>query len=227
MTLDMQVVKYTVKKEDNLWNIVKKAGFPPKDWKKILAAPYNKELVSKLKKEKRSADKIFPGDIIFLPAFNSKDIAKQFESVKKLRLQLGDKLQSLAKHEHVISQFKSSRAKDVDARKNALKELKPEYKRLNKLHDMNLKPIPGERGGERMGKAILKEMIKNDDGSVRDIGRQIVYLEKYLVTSKEKYEASLVTLEKMLKREKKNINQAASAVQNCETELSKMLKSPY
>jgi nucleoid-associated protein YgaU len=68
--MPIETVKYTVKKDDNLWNIVKSQGFPPKDWKKILAAPYNSDLQQKLKKQKREPDKIFPGEVIYLPAYN-------------------------------------------------------------------------------------------------------------------------------------------------------------
>ena len=38
--MNFETVEYKVKKGDNLWNIVKGAGFPPKDWRKIYDAPY-------------------------------------------------------------------------------------------------------------------------------------------------------------------------------------------
>ena len=54
----VEVVKYVVANNDSLWNIMKKNGFPPEDWKKALNASYNSKFKSKLAKESWRTDTV-------------------------------------------------------------------------------------------------------------------------------------------------------------------------
>lgn len=61
--MPIETVKYVVKKDDNLWNIVKSNGFPPKDWKIIYNSQYNIQF----KKDHPDPNKITKGGVFYLP----------------------------------------------------------------------------------------------------------------------------------------------------------------
>ncbi|MFC6636968.1 hypothetical protein GV827_21475 [Sulfitobacter sp. JBTF-M27] len=224
MPSDVETVEYKVKKNDNLWNIVKMAGFPPKDWKKILTADYNKDFVKKLNKENRSADKIFAGDIIFLPKFNSKDIAEAYKSIKEKRLELGSSLKSLNEFDRITSQLRDLKDDDLKSKVKALKALTKKYKETRKRILNATKPGAGEPIGYKLGKAKLGNDLRKSEG-VYAMGDEIVKMEKNLKTSKFSYllETTIVKATKL----QKLINVTAKELQTNEAELSKMLKNPY
>ena len=77
---------------------MKANGFPPKDWKKIYDAPYNK----KLRKLRPDPKVILPGDIVCLPRYSMEDIQgildsiigaqKRLEEVKKERAEVWEQI---------------------------------------------------------------------------------------------------------------------------------------
>lgn len=139
---NVKTKKIIVKKRDNLWNIVKENGFPPKDWKKIYNASYN----SKLKKLRPDPNIILPGDEVYLPVADQKEIARRLVTIKK------------------VSKKVTALAKIVSEGKKTTKDLERLAKKSGKFDDILIKRLEKfQKKSYEMALDILDEMATETD----------------------------------------------------------------
>lgn len=121
--MPVETVKYVVKKNDNLWNIVKANEFPPKDWKIIYDAPYNK----KFKKDHPNPDLIYKGAVLSLPRWRKNSYVHILKYLKDQKAAVGYYSKLIAKLEReveAINKSESSAKANIKKLKGVVKELK-------------------------------------------------------------------------------------------------------
>ncbi|MEM7438024.1 MAG: hypothetical protein AAF393_00385 [Pseudomonadota bacterium] len=224
IAIAVEVKPYKVKKGDSLWNIVKAAGFPPKDWEKIYNAPYNSRLKSKIKKEKRTPDLIFPGEIVFLPAFSQKDVKKQIAAVKELKKTMDKIGMPLPVLEKLIGNLKKEKGAVRAKKEAALKDL---TKKRNELDALIVEGAgkfkPGEHGDKF--RIIATRYIHRRGFGVHDMTKKITEMRKNLESSK--FDTALKSLEDQVKKARKDITDLSKALAEEEKKLNKMSQKPY
>ncbi len=138
------VVEYIVEKEDCLWNIVKKAGFPAKSWKKHYDAPYNANFKKKLSKEKRKPDLIYKGEKFWLPKYKKEDCQRSVKYIITLEKKIGENLKTQKRlWEHIV---KMEKGMDKDSARYApkVKEIKKNIEEQEKRLDQCYSIAEGE-----------------------------------------------------------------------------------
>ena len=124
---DVPTVEYKVKKGDNLWNIVKAAGFPAKDWEKIYRAPYNE----KFRKLRPDPNIIQPGDVFVLPKYNGAEMGKIAIRMMEAESKLAELAKKRLKLQGEIKKLLKEREPDL----KKIEQLKKEAKALEQLAD--------------------------------------------------------------------------------------------
>jgi len=223
---DVETIAYKLKDKDNLWSIVKKAGFPPKDWGKILGADYNKKLAGDIKRDKRSPDLVYPGEVFYLPKHNSKDIQKQRDKVKKQRILIGEGLGDFAKFTAALARLKAIKGKEIKSKKEKLAALKKEHKRLDDAIYEGNKPGPMEGPGEK-GRQLWTRWYLRRSFSVNKMKEEIEKIEKNIEGTSADYDKAIKRLEGHANGELKKLKGVTNELKASEAELSKMIKDPY
>lgn len=125
----IETVEIVVGKKDTLWDIVGRAGFPPRDWKKIYNAPFNK----KFRSLRKDPHVIQPGDKFHLPKYNARDLAVIVNKIEKTvdRLQqVNTAYQELDKN---IKAFEASLKNVSEVSSSEIAKLKKRADRLDTL----------------------------------------------------------------------------------------------
>lgn len=226
MSTDIQSVPYKVKKGDTLWGIVKKAGFPPKDWKKILKAKYNIDFVKKLKKEKRTADEIFPGDIIFLPKFNKKSIKKQYDSVVKSITNIQRTAKTLAAYEKAIVKIGDDKSMKNHRKWDKIRELQEKYEKAEKDIETGTGPGASDSLREKRVQLLSKIARKYLDG-VFSMKAEVARLKREIELTNSEFRVATMRLNGIVKKLKSDVFVATIELKKSEAELAQMLKNPY
>lgn len=81
----VETVEYRVRRGDSLQDIVQTAGFPRRDWRRIYDAPYNR----RLRAQRPDPDAIQPGDVVFLPRYNQRQLADIAARIQMVERRLG------------------------------------------------------------------------------------------------------------------------------------------
>ncbi len=225
MPIGPEVVAYKVKKEDSLWNIVKTAGFPAKDWKKIYKARYNNKFADKLKQENRSPDKIFPGEIIYLPKYNSKAIMAHFQELQTLKKIVSNSTQKMNVIQKSLSDLKGMKDEKHATLSKKIDALTSE---IDRIKTATAAGTGGPRGWtgprDRWQKTWSRTYIRHSEG-MYDMEREVGVLIKH--KNNGVFVKAIKNVEKLAKAEQKNLNEAYSSLIEGEKLLKKMLKSPY
>ena len=201
MAATLQTVKFKVRKGDNLWDIVGKYGFPPKDWKKIYNAPYNKEF----KKKRPDPNVIQPGDIFVLPKFTSRDIADIMNRMKVVQDLLIRADAIVSNMEKTIKGAETAIKKSKEVKEAEIKKLKRDAEAMetlafdaaNECSDMY----------SCMGAGLVSDKFQRKS---RDMAKHAADVEKKFKTKHKDAEKSLATAKKMLAEARKQ----RDAVQN-------------
>jgi len=220
----VKTVAYKVKKGDSLWSIVKIAGFPANDWKKIYEAPYNRELKSKIEKEKRTPDLIFPGETVYLPAYNQKDVKKQIELVRELKKQIDKIGVPLPTLEKLIGNLKREKGAVKKKKEAEIKEL---TKKRDELDALIVEGAGKFKMGEQGDKVriIWTRYYNRRSFGVHDMSNKIAEMKKNVDTSK--FDSALNDLENQVKKARKTISELYKGLADEEKRLNKMAQKPY
>jgi len=129
------VAEFVVEKNDCLWNIVKNAGFPAKDWKKHFDAPYNSDFKKKLAKEKRKPDLIYKGEKLWLPKYKKEDCEKSVKTIIELEKKFDENMKTQKRLWESIIKMEKGMEEDSDRYAPKVKEIKAHIEEQEKRLD--------------------------------------------------------------------------------------------
>ncbi len=119
----VETVEYRVRRGDTLQNIIQRAGFPRRDWRRIYDAPYNRGIRS----QRPDPDHIQPGDRLMLPRFNARQLADIVQRIQMVERRLSLMNTAVTEFEREIAQLEREirdarqlSERDLERRVNAL-----------------------------------------------------------------------------------------------------------
>ena len=208
-----ETVEYVVKKDDSLWNIVKAAGFPPKDWKKIYAAKYN----DRFRKDHPDPDKIFKGDKLRLPKYGPNAYAHLLSYLKEQETALGyyrDRIKAIEKSIAIRDETQA-------AGKAHLAKLKKEAEALRDMGHSANDECSGD-WEECLGAGMYaNKMFREARGVMKEYDKY----EKFMKA--KKYDKGLKDMQATLVKLKKDRKLTAKYVESLKKATLAALKDPY
>lgn len=212
--------KIVVRKKDNLWNIVKQHGFPPRDWKKIYDANYN----SKLKKLRTDPNLIFPGDEIFLPKSTPSDLKGKLERLKittKLISELAVLNKPLKGEIKKLQALRKS-AKNFDDK--LIRHLEKYIKELSDLNDSIKSDMDTADAFEMAG---MVKAIQRNRGLIEKAKKSIEAIAKSKGRLDSAFDKEVKTLGKIHSELERGISILVSETARITSQYVSLLRKPY
>lgn len=211
--MSVETVKYVIKKDDNLWNIMKSFGFPPNDWKIVYNAEYNENF----KKDHPDPNKITKGGIFYLPKWGPNAYAHIVAYMKGEEKALKHYAALVVEMQRKIDAIKKSQS----GAQAYIAKLKKEAQNLEDIaSDAN-----AECSGEWevcLGAGMYASKTYREAKAVR---KEVAAYEK-LIKAKE-YDKAHASLSKKLESLKKEHKKALVIVAKLKNGAERSLKNPY
>ena len=208
----------TVKKDDNLWNIVKTAGFPPKDWEKIYNAPYNKSF----KKKRTNPNHILSGDKFNVPKYGPKEIQDLVKKMGQVKKKIGTAKKTVTELKKIVQTVEDEVKKTNEVDQKKVKKLIEKAESLEDIADS----AAGECSDmySCIGGGLASMNFGTKAQFVRDDAKQI---EKKIAKDKASAQRSIDALKKAVEGVEKELTRDEAEVKRLEKELTKAHKNPY
>ena len=208
----VETIPYTVKKGDNLWNIVKEAGFPPKDWEKIYKAPYN----DKFRKLRPDPNVIQPGDVLMVPRYNAEEMSKILLQMMDVESRLAELAKRRTKLQGEVGKLLKEREPDL----KKIEQLKKEAKALEDLADAAASECSDMYSC--IGAGLVSQKFSNKAQAAR---KEIESIKKKMDASGTK--KALEKMNKLLDEAGKEEDKFRSELKKLQAEWKKAEKQPY
>ena len=214
----VETVEYVVKKKDSLWNIVKQRGFPPKDWKRIYDAPYNK----KLRKLRNDPNVVLPGDRINLPRYNPMEIQALLDRIVRAERRLEETRRTRQAFLKDIQKIRARLKKRQTPDKREIEQLR---KRAEGLRDLGY-AAANECADmySCIGGGLVGQMFLNE---ARALNKKAEKIAARLVKETAKHEQIIQEMQKAMEQLEKAEARLMNDIQKRRKEWKKASVRPY
>ena len=211
----VETVEYRVQRRDTLSNIVARAGFPARDWRRIYNAPYNR----RFKRAHPDPNLILPGAILMLPRYSPQVIRDLAAKTQRARVSVERMESNADRLRDVVSQVRRRlRQRQGDTALPSRDELAPRAERFERMADQVIRHCreadcpQARRAAEALRDAAmwLREEARNGRDEPIDA-----------------MAARLETLEGMLEMRQAPLSRSLRRLRALEAELARALRDPY